>query len=193
MAHEKSKRQQILDAAKTLFARHGFQATTTDAVASEAGVAVGTIYNYFRNKDDLLSAIFREALDQRLAYWQALAADPSPLARILGFIGHHFRDIAADPRLGVILVHCHASAVAGVQEFQGDLRRSLTEALREAVARREVECDPDLTAVVLLGTVEALVREGVRREGRVEDFFSRATAQISQLLNGLKAHQTEVH
>jgi AcrR family transcriptional regulator len=52
-----ARRNQILDAAAKVFAQKGFHAATTRHIASEAGVAEGTIYNYFDSKGDLLVEI----------------------------------------------------------------------------------------------------------------------------------------
>jgi AcrR family transcriptional regulator len=52
-----ARRNQILDAAAKVFAAKGFHRTTTKQIASEAGVAEGTIYNYFDSKGDLLISI----------------------------------------------------------------------------------------------------------------------------------------
>lgn len=49
-----ARRSQILDAAATVFAEKGFHRTTTKDIASKAGIAEGTIYNYFGSKDALL-------------------------------------------------------------------------------------------------------------------------------------------
>jgi AcrR family transcriptional regulator len=56
-AHSKSKREQILDAATTIFAAQGFHSATIRDIARAAGVADGTIYNYFENKPALLLGI----------------------------------------------------------------------------------------------------------------------------------------
>jgi AcrR family transcriptional regulator len=53
------KRQQILDAAHRLFVRQGFESTTTDAIAAQAGVSKQTLYRYYRSKDELLVAVMR--------------------------------------------------------------------------------------------------------------------------------------
>ncbi|MGD8968481.1 MAG: TetR/AcrR family transcriptional regulator [Anaerolineae bacterium] len=53
-----ARRNQILDAAAKVFAEKGFHRATTKHIASEAGVAEGTIYNYFDSKGDLLIGIF---------------------------------------------------------------------------------------------------------------------------------------
>src|SRR6185437_7405244 len=55
------KRAAILDAAKRLFPQHGYEGTSMDAVAAEAGVSKLTVYSHFGDKDSL----FREALRER--------------------------------------------------------------------------------------------------------------------------------
>ncbi len=66
-----ARRNQILDAAATVFAEKGFHRTTTKEIARTAGVSEGTIYNYFSNKSDLLIGIMTrlaevEALNEEL-------------------------------------------------------------------------------------------------------------------------------
>jgi len=56
------RRKQILDAAFVVFSRKGFAAATTHEIASEAGVAVGTIYNYFENKRDILVKLVQDTV-----------------------------------------------------------------------------------------------------------------------------------
>src|SRR5512143_1343287 len=58
------KRERILSAAERIFARHGFFAAKVSDVAKEAGVADGTIYLYFKNKDDLLISLFERRMQQ---------------------------------------------------------------------------------------------------------------------------------
>lgn len=191
MAQREETRDRILDAAMTLFADVGFHAATTDAVAAEAGVAVGTIYNYFRSKDDILSYIFLRARDERIRYWRGLEAVQSPSERVLAFIEWHFSQISHDPRLGVILVHCLVSGTPGMAQFQHDMRRAYVSNLELAAAHGEIACDPEVMAVALMGIMEAIVREGVARLAQrgvrqdMEDLFSRAVRQIGALLKGL--------
>ena len=56
------RRKQILDAAFVVFSRKGFAAATTHEIAREAGVAVGTIYNYFQNKRDILVKLVQDTV-----------------------------------------------------------------------------------------------------------------------------------
>ncbi|MEZ4460892.1 MAG: TetR/AcrR family transcriptional regulator [bacterium] len=57
------KRERILDGALKAFARKGFYNTKVSEIASEAGVADGTIYLYFKNKDDLLISLFEDRME----------------------------------------------------------------------------------------------------------------------------------
>ncbi len=71
MAEEKKKRtgekrERILQAAIRVFAEKGFYATRVSEIAKAAGVADGTIYLYFENKDDVLVSIFRDRIGQLL-------------------------------------------------------------------------------------------------------------------------------
>ena len=75
------KRQLILQAALTLFAERGFHSSPTSAIAAAAGIGVGTIYRYFKDKDSLIHELFQE-LHQRYHQQIMAAHDPAaPLPR----------------------------------------------------------------------------------------------------------------
>src|SRR5213592_2350037 len=61
------KPQQIIDAAVRVFARNGFYNSRVSDIAREAGIASGTIYLYFKTKDEILVTLFRE----KMAEWVA--------------------------------------------------------------------------------------------------------------------------
>ncbi len=80
------KRERILSAAERIFARHGFFAAKVSDVAKEAGVADGTIYLYFKSKDDLLISLFeRRMLELTEALQEAIAGKP-PREQLRAFI-----------------------------------------------------------------------------------------------------------
>jgi AcrR family transcriptional regulator len=56
------RKQQILDAALAVFSEKGFAAATTAEIAQAAGIAEGTIYNYFKSKRELFVAVIRELI-----------------------------------------------------------------------------------------------------------------------------------
>ncbi|HEX2818311.1 MAG TPA: helix-turn-helix domain-containing protein [Phenylobacterium sp.] len=92
------KRGRIIAAARDLFTRKGFEATTSQEIADGAGVAGGTVFTYARTKDDLLILVFHdEMLDVvERAYVAARGAD-ALLDQALAFFGtmvaYHERDL----------------------------------------------------------------------------------------------------
>ncbi len=81
------KRSEIIDAATRAFNTHGYAQTTMDAVAAEAGISKGSLYNYFQNKKDLFAQV-------------VLAFSQSESPRIDEIIG---KAIPASEKLSVIL------------------------------------------------------------------------------------------
>src|SRR5437867_11893764 len=65
---DSAKPQQIVDAAIRVYARNGYYNSRVSDIAQEAGIASGSIYLYFRTKDEILVTLFRE----KLAQWEAL-------------------------------------------------------------------------------------------------------------------------
>jgi|SRR5579864_6908229 len=64
-------RQRILEAATSLFARDGWQDATTRAIALEAGIATGTLFNYFPTKEAVAAALIAEALERAAEAFRA--------------------------------------------------------------------------------------------------------------------------
>jgi AcrR family transcriptional regulator len=60
-------RDRIVKAALTLFQTKGFETTTTKAIARKAGIAEGTVFNYFRTKEDIALFFFEEEVDHAIA------------------------------------------------------------------------------------------------------------------------------
>src|SRR5215831_6325877 len=85
------RQDQILDAAARVFAEKGFERATIHDVAQTAGVAEGSIYNYFKNKQDLLVHLPRHFIGPALQTFQAsLNGDmPPDPAALLEFIARN--------------------------------------------------------------------------------------------------------
>ncbi len=75
-AEPAARRQAILDAALIVFAERGFEAARLDDVATRAGVAKGTLYLYFDDKEDLFEEVIRSAVTPILDRLSALAVAP---------------------------------------------------------------------------------------------------------------------
>jgi len=66
-ATKEAIREKIVKAALALFQTRGFDATTTKAIARKAGIAEGTVFNYFKSKDDIALHFFEQEVDQAMA------------------------------------------------------------------------------------------------------------------------------
>ncbi|MEM1348567.1 MAG: TetR/AcrR family transcriptional regulator, partial [Myxococcota bacterium] len=85
------KRRRILDGALRAFARKGFYNTKVSEIASEAGVADGTIYLYFKNKDDLLISLFEDRMEWVIERLETeLSTGGSVVERLTAFVSLHF-------------------------------------------------------------------------------------------------------
>jgi AcrR family transcriptional regulator len=68
-------RQAILEASQRLFAEKGFEATTTRDIAQAAGIASGTLFNYFATKDSIVACLASEAIDGAYADFERRIRD----------------------------------------------------------------------------------------------------------------------
>lgn len=93
------QRDRLVDAAVTLFARHGVAATSTKAIAAEAGVTPALVHYYFRDRETLLDAIFEERLQPliELVFGALQAGDADPVARIQALAAQLIRSASATP------------------------------------------------------------------------------------------------
>jgi TetR/AcrR family transcriptional regulator, fatty acid metabolism regulator protein len=88
------KRTLITEAAIVVFAEKGFHHARVSDIAKRAGVADGTIYLYFKNKEDLLLSIFEEKMDFLLVELdKALAGADDPIERVRRFVRFHFAQV----------------------------------------------------------------------------------------------------
>jgi TetR/AcrR family fatty acid metabolism transcriptional regulator len=99
------KRARILDAAIKVFAERGFHSATVAEIARAAGVADGTIYLYFKSKDDLLLRLFDEKMTELLQEARAeLAAEKTAPAKLRRFIQVHLALVERNPDLASVLI-----------------------------------------------------------------------------------------
>lgn len=98
------KRTLITDAAIEVFADKGFHQARVSDIAKRAGVADGTIYLYFKNKEDLLLSIFEQKMDELCAgLSSALSTIDDPVEKIRVFARFHFGQLTAHPRAAEVL------------------------------------------------------------------------------------------
>ncbi len=98
------KPQQIIDAAIRVFARTGFYNSRVSDIAREAGIASGTIYLYFKTKDEILVTLFREKMAEWVeAVRGEIAAEPDPLAKLRRLVALHFSVLESNPDLAEVV------------------------------------------------------------------------------------------
>lgn len=97
------KRERILVAAERIFARHGFFAARVSEIAKEAGVADGTIYLYFKSKDDLLISWFEHRMTRVNAAMRAAIADQPPRDQLRTMIRTYLQLVSDEPVAAEVL------------------------------------------------------------------------------------------
>ncbi len=98
------KHDRILDAAIDVFAEKGFHHARISDIAAKAEVADGTIYLYFRNKDDVLITIFEEKMGVLIEGLKlVLEGVDDPLERIRTFARYHFKQVQDHEALAEVL------------------------------------------------------------------------------------------
>jgi TetR/AcrR family transcriptional regulator, fatty acid metabolism regulator protein len=98
------KPQQIIGAAVRVFARKGYYNSRVSDIAREAGIAAGTIYLYFKTKDDILVTLFRDKMAEFVgALRKAIAGAPDAAARVRRLVALHFSMLEANPDLAEVV------------------------------------------------------------------------------------------
>lgn len=98
------KRQKIMDAAVEMFAEQGFYNSTVADVARKADVADGTIYLYFKNKDDLLISIFEHSMEMFIdTVREELKNVENPREKIKKFIALHLKLVQKNQNLAQVI------------------------------------------------------------------------------------------
>ncbi|MDB5512071.1 MAG: TetR/AcrR family transcriptional regulator [Enterovirga sp.] len=151
----------ILDAARSVFAEHGYENAGMSTIAEQAGVVEGTIYKYFANKRDLLNQVLSR-------WYEGMVADQNDqLAGIVGtrsrlrfVIWRHLKTIATEPALcRVFFLEVRAAGEYHASDLHV-LNRGYTRAavaiLREGIATGEVRPDIPVRLVrdIIYGTIE---------------------------------------
>ncbi|MCK9878890.1 TetR/AcrR family transcriptional regulator [Frankia sp. Ag45/Mut15] len=196
------RRQRILDAAFTTFAREGYAQATVDAIASAAGVAKHTIYSHFGDKQTLLrETIAAEsdlALARNLAALELLrdvAADtgPADMPAVLRSVARRFLDCYCDVRAHAVRRLLYAEAVQFpdlIDIIQGRATDPVTEALADRLARLSLAGrlhtpDPasaaEQFAALLTGSMQSRSRLGTRHVPD-DELHAVATAAVELFL-----------
>jgi len=86
------RREQLIDVATKLFAKWGYDATTTAAIAEAAGVTEPILYRHFDSKQELFVAIVRSVSEQTMTHWAQIIGDVKDPAEQIRRIAEEFPD-----------------------------------------------------------------------------------------------------
>jgi TetR/AcrR family fatty acid metabolism transcriptional regulator len=188
------KRERILDAAVRVFARKGFYLTRVSEVAKAAGVADGTIYLYFKSKDDLLVSLFEHRIERLLTYMDTelprVASATYKLQRVielqLGLLEGE-RDLAE-----VVTVILRQSTKL-MKEYAAPKFTAYFDAIAKVIAEGQAsgelraDISPHLAARAIFGALDAITMTWAL--GKAEPGgLSRASGQVVELvLRGLSS------
>src|SRR5262249_1909795 len=143
-----AKRARILDAAVKVFAQEGFYNAKVSQIAHAAGVADGTIYLYFKSKDDLLISLFEDRMERVNANLrEALGASPSAVERLKAVVRLHLQLVAENRHMAeVICVELRQSSKF-IKEYANpkfaEFLRLIAGAVAEGQAVGEIRRDVD--------------------------------------------------
>lgn len=186
------KYEAILRAAIKVFAGSGFFNSKVADVAREAGVADGTVYLYFKNKDDILVSIFNDHMNEALANGRkSLAELDEPVEKIKKIVLAHLDGLGRERDLAIVFqVELRSStkfmeqfSATKVTEYLELIRGVIEEGQRRGVFRRGL--NSQLVAKVLFGALDEMATNWVLSRKRYS-LASTADTIIDVFLNGIE-------
>ena len=162
------KRERILRAAVQLFASKGFHYTHTGEIARQADIATGTLYLYFRSKDEVLLAAYEETMLSFITNVQALVEGAAgPERKLRDMIHLHLRTLEASPDVAhVLLIEVRQTgpevkrrAFEIIERYMHFIRRLIAEGVTQGAFKA---IEPEIAAEMILGALEQLALRWLR-------------------------------
>lgn len=188
------KRARILEAAVKTFASKGFHGTRVSDIAKEAGIAYGLIYHYFKNKEEILNALFQEKWKIFLAILRNIDQGQRDFREKLNAIAAFFFDSYLQfPDLMEVLVLeiVHSSRLlekANLEAFREAFRIMegiFHRAKEQGVVRADV--DPLVASFLLLGSIETILTARILATIDTGSLHALKTRLVDQFLHGIAA------
>ena len=189
--------RKVLDAALDLFVTRGFENTSMDDVARQAGLTKGAVYFYFRDKLGLLDALLERTEGELFTpIIASITETPStPTMRIVKLtsefarIGAERKELALLHVLVSLQMHGRDNDVERrVQGVYQNLRRVISQILEEGRARGEFlpDIDPEYQASAIIAFIDGLLLEWHRRGAQMDGSRLARTAR-NMVLHGISA------
>lgn len=167
------KREAILRAATKVFAGNGYFNSKVSDIAGAAGIADGTVYLYFKSKDDILHSIFDRAMAEFIAEGkQELAKLDDPIAKLRRIAELHLGKLGADRDMAIVFqVELRGStkfmqefSAAGFAEYLDIIRVTIDDGQRAGVFRDDIK--PIVCAKILYGALDEMVTNWILSKHR---------------------------
>jgi TetR/AcrR family transcriptional regulator, fatty acid metabolism regulator protein len=189
------KREAILRAATQVFARRGFFQSQVADVARAAGVAAGTVYLYFRSKDDLLVSLFERTMREAIAEGRAaLEGVDDPRERLTRLARLHLERLGRDRDLAVVFQVELRQSTKFMEQFSSTHLRDYLGLIRDALAdgqatgqfRRDV--NPTVAAKLLFGALDEMATNWMLSRRRYS-LAAQADTIVDLFINGVGARR----
>jgi TetR/AcrR family transcriptional regulator, fatty acid metabolism regulator protein len=191
---EKSdKRDAILRAAIDTFASRGYFTAQVADVARAAGVAAGTVYLYFRGKDDLLVSIFERTMKEAIAEGRdALTSIEDPVERLREIARLHLSRLGRDRALAVVFQVELRQSTKFMERFSAMQLREYLGIIREVMADGQTrgafcaDVNPTLAAKLFFGALDEMATNWILSRRRYS-LTAEADAIVDLFVGGLAA------
>lgn len=191
MNKNKPKYKMIVDAAVKVIAQNGYHSSQVSKIAKEAGVADGTIYLYFKNKEDILVSVFEDKMGQFIEQIvEAIKKQESTDAKLLTMIEMHFGQLGADRYLAIVTqLELRQSNLMLRKKINAVLKPYLTvidsiveEGMANGLYRQDLRVP--LVRQMIFGTLDEIVTNWVMQEEKY-DLLSQASDVQALITTGL--------
>jgi TetR/AcrR family fatty acid metabolism transcriptional regulator len=188
------KRRQILDAAVEVFAATGFHKSRVSDIAREAGVADGTIYLYFKSKDDVLISIFEEAMGEMIERAEAaIAGLADPLEKLARLAVHHMENVEQNKTLAKVLqVELRLSNTfmkeyqpKRLRQYMDIIGRIIEDGRAHGVIRADV--DPRIVRRAMFGALDEIAMQWMLTSNPTYSLTDSAKAVADVFVRGIRA------
>jgi TetR/AcrR family fatty acid metabolism transcriptional regulator len=188
-----SKYYRILEAAVKVFAQQGFHQSTVAQIAKEAGVADGTIYLYFKNKDDILVHFFSFKAKQVFDFFRSeVARGANSIEKLGNLLRAHLGEFQRAPDMAVVYqIETHQSSRLAEEQiremakmYQDILAEIVEQGQQEGFIRRDLYVG--LVKRFILGAVEETIGSWLH-SGRSYDLVSMAAPLLDLFIRGIGA------
>jgi TetR/AcrR family transcriptional regulator, fatty acid metabolism regulator protein len=189
----------ILKAATRIFARNGFFQSQVADVARDAGVAAGTVYLYFRSKDDLLISLFERTMREAIAEGRAaLDGVDEPEERLRRIARLHLERLGRDRDLAVVFQVELRQSTKFMEQFSSTYLRDYLGMIRETIADGQrthafrTDINPTLAAKVFFGALDEMATNWVLSKRRYS-LIAEAEAVVDLFVGGVGANSPDRH